>query len=279
MNGTYRVTSYAFKCSNPRCKHRNVVYKSGEAEFMAPKYRNFGLDVIVEIGYLRFREKRMIDKITEISRLESGRMKLTLEDLQLWDLLQEAAEDYQEGCFRSCIFVCAEIVEQVIKHELIRNSEDPEEKQWQLEIEGMTFGKLIEEAKKLEELKGHIADAQWLNDARNTIAVHPLYVGVYEKDDDLQTRLWKNRTMIRNIRKTLKFLNERDREIVLESELRPESGEKFIKLRDMLEDPTSDRIFVMWDLLSKDMLERLALEAYSRMKKVVVGVYPADKVA
>lgn len=63
MNGTYKVTSYAFRCSNPRCEHRNVVYKSGEAEFMAPKYRNFGLDVIVEIGYLRFREKRTIDEI------------------------------------------------------------------------------------------------------------------------------------------------------------------------------------------------------------------------
>jgi len=78
MNGTYRVTNYAFKCSNPRCEHRNVVYKSGEAEFMTPKYRNFGLDVIVEIGYLRFREKRTIDEIrlalarrgVEISRTE-----------------------------------------------------------------------------------------------------------------------------------------------------------------------------------------------------------------
>jgi hypothetical protein len=54
------------------------VYKSGEAEFMAPKYRNFGLDVIVEIGHLRFHEKRTIDEIrstvvgrgVEISRTE-----------------------------------------------------------------------------------------------------------------------------------------------------------------------------------------------------------------
>jgi len=63
MNGVYRVTSYAFRCSDPRCEHRDVVYRSTEAEFMAPKYRNFGLDVIVEIGYLRFHERRTIDEI------------------------------------------------------------------------------------------------------------------------------------------------------------------------------------------------------------------------
>jgi len=197
----------------------------------------------------------------------------------LWDLLGEAADSYVEGCFRSCIFICAEIVEQMIKHELIKNSKDPEERQWQLEIKRVMFGKLIEEAKKLRELKEHIDDVQWLKDARNTIAVHPLYVGVYEKGDDLQTKIWKNRTMIRNVRKTIEFLDERDRETVLKSELRPESREEFIKLRDMLKDPTSDHVFVMWDLLSKDMLEKLALEAYTRMKKIIEGVYPAGKAA
>ncbi len=194
----------------------------------------------------------------------------------LWDLTLEAFGNYQEECFRSCIFCCAEIVEQVIKHELIRNSEDPEEKQWQLEIKRATFGDLIKEAKKLGELKKYIADAQWLNDARNTIAAHPLYVGVYEKGDDLQTKIWKNRTMIRNIRKTLEFLDKRDRETILKSELSYESGGEFIKLGDMLKDPTLDHVFVMWSLLSKDILEKLALKAYTRMKKIVEGVYPAD---
>lgn len=194
----------------------------------------------------------------------------------LWDFANEAFDTYQEGCFRSCIFCCAEIVEQVIKHELIRNSEDSEEKQWRLEIKRATFGELIKEAKKLGELKEHIADVNWLNDARNTIAVHPLYVGVYEEDDDLQAKIWKNRTMIRNVSKTLEFLDKKDREVELESELRLESGEKFIKLRDMLKDPTSDHLFVLWGLLGKELLERLALKAYTTMKKIVEGVYPAD---
>jgi len=63
LNGTYKVTNYAFRCSNPECKHKDVVHRSTEAEFLAPKFRNFGLDVIVEIGYLRFREKRTIGEI------------------------------------------------------------------------------------------------------------------------------------------------------------------------------------------------------------------------
>lgn len=63
LNGAHKVTNYAFKCSNPECERRDMVYRSTEAEFMAPKYRNFGLDVIVEIGYLRFCEKRTIGEI------------------------------------------------------------------------------------------------------------------------------------------------------------------------------------------------------------------------
>ena len=84
--------------------------------------------------------------------------------------------------------------------------------------------------------------------------------------------------MIRNIHKTLEFLDKRDKEIVLKNMLVSESGERF-ELKDMLKDPTSDHIFVMWNSLSKDILEKLALEAYMRMKKIIEGVYLPDKVA
>ncbi|MEM3452670.1 MAG: hypothetical protein QW835_03475 [Candidatus Hadarchaeum sp.] len=192
----------------------------------------------------------------------------------LGDLLAEVAESYVEGCFRSCIFLCAEIAEQTIKHELIRNSEDPEETQWRLEIEKATFGKLIEEARKLRELKKYADEVQWLNDVRNSIVVHPLYVGVYEPKDNLQTKIWKNRTMIRNIHKTLKFLKKQDKEIILNTEIRCEGKNKFIKLKDLLNEPTSDHVFVVWSLLDKEVLEILALEAYRRMKKIIEGIYP-----
>jgi len=144
------------------------------------------------------RDKRKFEKRVD-RRVHIGTITYSSVEKQppfyLWDLLEEAAESYLEGCFRSCIFCCAEIAEQMIKHELIRNSRDPEERTWQFEIKRVTLGKLIEEAKKVKELKERIDDAEWLNDARNTIAVHPLYVGVYESNDDLQTKIWKNRTI------------------------------------------------------------------------------------
>jgi len=82
----------------------------------------------------------------------------------LLSYLHEAAEAYRNGCYKSCIFCCAEVVEQIIKHELIQNSKDPEEKQWKFEIKKSTFGDLISEAKGIARLRKYLNDTQWLNE-------------------------------------------------------------------------------------------------------------------
>lgn len=187
--------------------------------------------------------------------------------------MDEARESYLEGAFRSCIFCCADAAEQIIKHELIRESEAPEEKLEWFEKERRGLGKLIGDAEEAEFLRKHIEDFEWLNGVRITIAVHPLYIGVHEGSDDPQTRIWKNRTMIRSVRKTLEFLDGETREAVLESQLSVPAEGKTIKLGDMLTDPSSDHTFFWWRLLEEDVLEELALEAYGRMKKIVEGVY------
>lgn len=192
----------------------------------------------------------------------------------LWGHLKETADSYEEGCFRGCIFYCASIVEQIIKHEIIRNSGDPEEKQWEIEIRGRSFGHLIKDAEKLPLLKPFLNDAGWLRGARNLIAAHPLYVGVYEKDDTPDIKIWKNKTMIRNIRKTLDLFNNRDRESILDFKITYEDKSE-VKLRDALKDPTFDHASVIWGGFSEDaVLEFLALEAFKRMKKITEGVYP-----
>jgi hypothetical protein len=194
----------------------------------------------------------------------------------LWNLLKEAADDFQEGCFRSCIFICASVAEQILKHELIQSSTDPEEKQWEIEIRRKSYSDLINESEKLPSLKSYVGDARWLRDARNLIAAHPLYVGVYEKDDTQDRIIWKNKTMIRNIRKTLELFDNKDRESILDFKITYEDKSE-VKLRDALKDPTFDHASVIWSGFSEDaVLEFLALGAYQRMKKIVEGVYPVD---
>lgn len=194
----------------------------------------------------------------------------------LWNLTKEAARTFDEGCVRSCIFLCSSMAEQILKHELIRSSEDPEEKQWEIEIRRRSYADLIKEAGNLPLLRNFINDARWLKDARNLIAAHPLYVGVYERDDSRDKIIWKNKTMIRNIRKTLKLLNDKDRELILDFRVTYEDKSE-VKLRDALKDPTFDHASVIWEGFSEDaVLESLALEAYQRMKKVIEGVYPVS---
>ncbi len=194
----------------------------------------------------------------------------------LWNLLKEAGDDFQEGCFRSCIFICASVAEQILKHELIRSSKDPEEKQWEIEIKRKSFGQLIDESKGLPLLRIFADEASWLRDTRNVIAAHPLYIGVYEKDDTKDMIIWKNKTTIRNIRKTLERLNKDDRELILDFKVTYQD-KKEVKLRDALKDPTFDYASDIWWGFSEDaVLEFLALDAYRRMKKIVEGVYPVD---
>ncbi len=58
MRGKYHATSYAYKCPRTDCPEREVVYRSAEAESISLKYRTYGLDVVAEIGYLRYKDHR-----------------------------------------------------------------------------------------------------------------------------------------------------------------------------------------------------------------------------
>ena len=60
MTGGIYATSYAYSCTNAMC---GKTYRSMEADMLSLPYRTYGIDVIVEIGYLRHQGKRSIDEI------------------------------------------------------------------------------------------------------------------------------------------------------------------------------------------------------------------------
>ena len=72
MTGGIHATSYAYSCTNTMC---GKAYRSMEADMLSMPYRTYGVDVIVEIGYLRHEEKRSIDEI--LAALRSRRIQMS----------------------------------------------------------------------------------------------------------------------------------------------------------------------------------------------------------
>jgi hypothetical protein len=86
LKGSLLVTSYAYRCSNARCQDNNrsgAAYKSAEAELLSLKHRTYGIDVIVEIGYLRHKEKRSIPEILSLLK----RRQIEIAERECYELL------------------------------------------------------------------------------------------------------------------------------------------------------------------------------------------------
>ena len=62
LTGTVRAVSMGYRCPNASCGD-TVIYRSAFAESLSLKYHSFGIDVICEIGRLRFSEKMTVDEI------------------------------------------------------------------------------------------------------------------------------------------------------------------------------------------------------------------------
>ena len=74
MKGNIYATSYAYSCISTMC---GKTYRSMEADMLSLPYRTYGIDVIVEIGYLRHEEKRSMDEILKALRSLGIRMSRT----------------------------------------------------------------------------------------------------------------------------------------------------------------------------------------------------------
>ncbi len=63
LSGELKVVSHCLGCQNPACPHFIAVYRPEEENILALKGYTFGLDVIVYIGQLRYRENKTITAI------------------------------------------------------------------------------------------------------------------------------------------------------------------------------------------------------------------------
>lgn len=63
LSGQLQAVSHCLGCSNPRCSHSEAIYRPEAENILALKGYTFGLDVIVYIGQLRYRQNQTIEAI------------------------------------------------------------------------------------------------------------------------------------------------------------------------------------------------------------------------
>lgn len=190
-----------------------------------------------------------------------------------WDYAGEASDTYIAGNYRSAIFCCACAVDQIFRYEYMRNPESRYD-----EIEGLTFGQIIRlcKEKEVKSLLPLINQAFLLNDIRNDVATHPLFIDVpVESDPDRQLR---DSLLLRDITKLLELVGRLDlnlRHEIESTELISESesttyifGEVVKKQSDV-----PYNLDGFWGLIEDQILKFLANQAWHILKIVSEGLY------
>lgn len=185
------------------------------------------------------------ERLTELEPIVINMIERTSSE-RMDDFIDEASKGYTDGCFRSCIFCCTGAVEHALRHEIIRLSDNP--KETRKNIERKRFGEIIKMAESYEQLRSFAEDTRYLRRLRNKIAAHPLYIEM-EKE-----------TTIEDIRMLKSFFDPGEEE--------REELEKFLKTPEALDEA------IEWRIYSERPLRKLALKAWTKMRKILEGIYP-----
>src|SRR3989344_4766139 len=220
----------------------------------------------------RTREERAV----KIHRLESLTLFGNKHDIPSMDMLKESQSSYVNGNYRSCIFACASLLDGILTHEMIINSEDKEKTYSEITSGYCTLGVKIGMVKEISKRQSIMDDAKFLLRIRNIIAVHPPYTHNILPDDTKVEVIWKNKTVIRTVKDALPLLDECFKKQFLGTPLWIIEGEtKGGKLGDVLGDSTNSDIHIYRDFFQDFILERLALKSYKTIKKILETLYPS----
>jgi len=79
LNGEYRVLERVLRCSNRKCPGYSMSFRSEKLQSSVISKKIFGLDVIVHIGELRYKEHKSYEEIREA--LEGRNIKISMGEL------------------------------------------------------------------------------------------------------------------------------------------------------------------------------------------------------
>jgi len=210
------------------------------------------------------------ERIERLSRLGTYTINIASKPVpNLMGVYQKEASSYVNGNYRSCIFSCAAIVDQVFRHEILQTHDDIDSV---LElIRGLSFGQIIGKVREEEtpRLRPLLKDASWLNEVRNKIAVHPICLIDRTLDEQVA-----NKRIALFIEQVINLVPEDIKKEILSKRIQY-SGEKPITIEEIPSDPTTNRAsnFLVWSP-HHEILDYVALEAYLKMVKILTSLFP-----
>lgn len=190
-----------------------------------------------------------------------------------WDYTGEASDSYISGNYRSAIFCCACAVDQIFRYEYMKLPESNYE-----EIKGLTFGEVIQEcrSKNIKSLLPFTKQAFLLNDIRNSVATHPLFVDIPIESDP--ERLLRDRLLIEDMTKLVELVERIDpslRHEIESTELISEAEDRTYTFGEVISQK-SGMPFNMkgfWVLIEDKILRFLANQCWYIIKAISEGLY------
>lgn len=192
-----------------------------------------------------------------------------------WNYAGEASDSYINGNYRSVVFNCACAVDLIFKYEYMKIAGNVYK-----DIKKCTFGQIIYkcEASNLVSLSTHIDKAKLLNNMRNEVSAHPLFIDLPVKSDF--EKLEKNNLLKEDIERLLKLVENITPELRVEVEaIKLESdieGKSFI-FGDIVKQRSEAPFHLdgFWGLIEKDILQFLAKQAWCILKSISEDLYAA----
>jgi len=230
---------------------------------------------IIDDEHKRLRGKRA-------GRLEAiGAYKIDVTTNQMphkaWGYIKEAENNFIYSSFRSCIFACAAVMEQIFKAEYIRNSEDKDEAR--KTTMGIGLKDLIHKCKDIEFLKPVIDQAHWLRNIRNDIGVHTLSVEVPEPSDNDAEKKRKNKSVIDDLLAMEKYLSKTEKKRFAGAKIKYSNNKDkviVIPLSQVLSFATSMDLLLELSTATEWMLYRLSMKSYLNLKNMIETLFPVD---
>ena len=145
---------------------------------------------------------------------------------------------------------------------MIRESSNRWETLRKLRGKRYTFGKIINDARNLPALKSFISDALWLNDIRNALSAHPLYVDLGKARTPYALE-WEAITATEDLERMLSFLPPASRRHVYSGKIGKRTFGEVIAARERHE------VEFLWHYFRARVLPVLAQLALLKMLQIL----------
>ncbi len=213
--------------------------------------------------------ERRAQRLQELTPIQTdGRLFASQRE---WDYAGEASESYINGNYRSTIFCCACAVDQIFKYEYLKVTGHEYK-----DIERCTFGQVIYRCSDVSSLQPYIQQAKTLNNLRNNIAAHPVFIDLPTSTElERETR---NQLILKDINTLVELVGIFDPELknkIKKTNLVSEVEGKTYNFGKIIQGQQEIPLNIngFWFLIEKDILQFLANRSWTILREIAEGLY------